>query len=94
MDICDNGFYNEFIVEDEENGGPRCVWLFHKVLREKFTEQSPKVGERIGIKRLPDAAKGYRNHENGGENRCILFFGWDTRAGDSLGSPCVSRQNI
>lgn len=50
------------LVEDEETGEPRAVWIFHKVLLGEFEKKLPKVGERIGIKRLPDAAKGYRRY--------------------------------
>ena len=50
------------LVEDEEAEGPRAVWIFHTVLVSEFEKKRPKVGERIGIKRLPDAAKGYRRY--------------------------------
>ena len=49
-------------MEDEEAGEPRAVWIFHTVLLDEFKKKLPKVGERIGIKRLPDAAKGYRRY--------------------------------
>lgn len=48
------------VVRDEENGGQLNVWVMHSVLRNKFKEKRPKPGERIGIKRLPDAPKGYK----------------------------------
>jgi len=51
------------LMEDEEAGEPRAVWIFHTVLLDEFKKKRPMVGERIGIKRLPDAAKGYRRYE-------------------------------
>lgn len=33
-----------------------AVWLSHKVLREAFAKQRPRPGERLGIRRLSDAA--------------------------------------
>ena len=51
------------LVEDEEAGGLRAVWIFHAVLLDEFRKKRPKVGERIGIKRLPNAAKGYWRYE-------------------------------
>ncbi len=51
------------LMEDEEAGEPRAVWIFHTVLLDEFRKKRPKVGERIGIKRLPDAAKGYWRYE-------------------------------
>jgi len=50
------------LMDDEEAGEPRAVWIFHTVLLDEFRKKRPKVGERIGIKRLPDAAKGYRRY--------------------------------
>ena len=38
------------------------VWLSHKVLFEKFRRLRPQRGEKIGIKRLPDAEKGYARY--------------------------------
>lgn len=51
------------LVEDEEAGELRAIWIFHTVLLDEFKRKRPMVGERIGIKRLSDAAKGYRRYE-------------------------------
>lgn len=39
-----------------------AVWLQHKVLLERFKELRPVPGERVGIKRLPDADKRYARY--------------------------------
>ena len=39
-----------------------AVWLSHAVLLEKFKDLRPAPGERLGIKRLPNAAKGYARY--------------------------------
>jgi len=50
------------VLRDDESGELRSVWLLHAVLRNEFAEQKPKPGERIGIKRLSDHAKGYKRY--------------------------------
>lgn len=58
----DYGTYPICILLDEETGEERGVWLLHTVLRDEFEEKRPKPGERVGIKRLPDAEKGYKRY--------------------------------
>lgn len=43
------------VVLDEDTGEERSVWLLHEVLRREFLAQRPRIGERIGLKRLEDA---------------------------------------
>ena len=50
------------VLRDEENDEERAVWLLHSVLLNAFKTLRPRVGERIGIKRLEDADKGYRRY--------------------------------
>ena len=47
-------------IQDEISGGLIDVWALHTVLRSELKKLRPKKGDRIGIKRLPDADKGYR----------------------------------
>lgn len=47
------------VLEREPDGAPLAVWLQHAVLVDRFKSLQPKVGERVAIKRLPDASKGY-----------------------------------
>ncbi len=42
------------IVQDENDGTHRAVWLQHKILRELFDAEGPRRGDRLGIKRLAD----------------------------------------
>jgi hypothetical protein len=37
-----------------------AVWLSSTVLANEFRKLRPKVGERLGVKRLPDHTKGYK----------------------------------
>ena len=39
-----------------------AVWLSHKVLFEEFKRQRPQIGERVGIRQLSDAEKGYKRY--------------------------------
>jgi hypothetical protein len=48
------------VVADEITGELMSIWLMHTVLRNEFSEQKPKPGERVGIKRLPDSERGYK----------------------------------
>ena len=48
------------VIHDDETDAPRSFWLLHTVARGEFTKLKPLPGERVGIKRVPDAAKGYR----------------------------------
>ena len=50
------------VLKEEETGDPVSVWLNHKVLLEEFRRKRPKPGERIGIRRLEDAEKGYARY--------------------------------
>ena len=50
------------VLCEEDTGELRGVWLIHHVLRGEFSKQRPRPGERIGIKRLPDAEKGYKRY--------------------------------
>ena len=50
------------VVKDEITGNDRSVWLLYTVLRGEFKKQRPMPGERVGVKRLADAAKGYRRY--------------------------------
>ncbi len=43
------------IVEDETSGKQWGLWILHEVLKQEFTDLRPVPGERIGVKRLPDA---------------------------------------
>jgi hypothetical protein len=56
------GTYPICVVYDEETGQEVSVWIFHQVLLDEFRKRRPKVGERVGIKRLPDGqtAEGQR----------------------------------
>ena len=47
---------------DDASGKERTVWLLHKVLINEFKQKRPRPGEEIGIKRLPDADKGYKRY--------------------------------
>ena len=49
-------------VLEDESGESVAVWLSHTVLLGEFKEKRPKPGERIGIRRLDDAAKGYARY--------------------------------
>jgi hypothetical protein len=51
------------VVRDEASGELRGFWLLHDVAISEFARQSPKPGERVGIKRLPD---GQRQNPQGG----------------------------
>lgn len=56
------GQYPIVVLADEETGEERSVWLLHTVLLREFQEQKPRIGERVGVKRLPDSEKGYRRY--------------------------------
>lgn len=56
------GEYPIAVLRDKSTGEERGVWLMHTVLRDEFEEKRPKPGERVGIKRLPDADKGYKRY--------------------------------
>ena len=43
-----------------DNGETLAVWLSTKVLRGAFDDQKPVPGDRLGIKRFEDHAKGYK----------------------------------
>ena len=58
----DYGTYPIAVISDEESQELWSVWLVHTVLRDEFRKQRPKVGERVGVKRLPDADKGYKRY--------------------------------
>lgn len=58
----DYGRHPICVLEDEATGEERGVWLLHTVLLEEFKQRRPKPGERVGIKRLPDAEKGYKRY--------------------------------
>ena len=48
------------VLHDDATDAPRSFWLLHTVARNKFSELKPRVGERVGIKRVADdAKKGY-----------------------------------
>ena len=65
------------VAQEEKTQEPVSVWLSWKVLQEKFRELRPQAGERIGIRRLPDAEKGYRRFamlvDRGGSNEPDFF---------------------
>jgi hypothetical protein len=48
------------VAKDEETQEFVSIWLNWKVLQERFKELRPQPGERFGVRRLPDHAKGYR----------------------------------
>ena len=58
----DFGEYPIVVIEEEDSHELRSVWLMHLVLREQFKKLRPKIGERVGIKRLPDSDKGYKRY--------------------------------
>ncbi len=41
-------------VIDADDGTRKAVWLTSRVLRELFDSTSPRVGARLGVKRLDD----------------------------------------
>jgi hypothetical protein len=43
------------VVLDEDSGQERAVWILHHTLKGEFASLRPVPGERVGIKRLPDA---------------------------------------
>jgi hypothetical protein len=51
------------VLEKEANGGAtslKAVWITSKMLITEFAKCEPKIGERVGVKRLPDSDKGYK----------------------------------
>ena len=60
--MAEYGEYVIAVVQDEQSNRARAVWLLHTVLLGEFKKKRPKPGERIGIKRLPDAEKGYKHY--------------------------------
>lgn len=56
------GTFPVVTVVDEEAGEERSVWLLHLVLRHEFARQRLRVGERVGIKRLPDGTSDATGH--------------------------------
>jgi hypothetical protein len=55
------------LAEEDESGKPTgsevTVWLAHKVLWDEVRKLKPRIGERIGIRRLEDnATKGYARY--------------------------------
>lgn len=52
------------VLVDEATGEEWSLWMFHQVLRNEFLEKrKPRVGERVGIKRLPeDPTKAYTRY--------------------------------
>lgn len=44
-----HGIYPRAVVECEDTGQRYTVWLAATVLREKWLDAAPKVGERVGI---------------------------------------------
>jgi hypothetical protein len=55
------GTYNIAVLRDEQ-GALHSVWLMHAVLLDEFRKLRPRPGERLGIKRLEDAERGYRRY--------------------------------
>lgn len=53
------------------------VWLSHAVLVAKFKELRPKPGERVGVRRLEDSAKGYAMYRVVVEGRGPAIPEWD-----------------
>ena len=51
------------VLDEEESGERRSIWLMHEVLRREFEQQQPKPGERVGIKYLGVADKGYHKYK-------------------------------
>jgi len=49
------GTYPICVVHDEQTGQEMSIWIFHHVLLDEFRKRRPKVGERVGVKRLQDA---------------------------------------
>lgn len=58
----DYGEYPICIVRADATGEEVGVWLLHTVLRDEMAKKKPRPGEKIGIKRLPDASKGYKRY--------------------------------
>ncbi len=50
------------VLQEDESGDSVGVWLSHTVLLGEFKDKRPKVGERIGIRRLDDSDKGYARY--------------------------------
>ena len=50
------------MLHEDESGDAVGVWLSHTVLLGEFKDKRPKVGERIGIRRLDDSEKGYARY--------------------------------
>ena len=51
------------VLQEEPADGLCEVWLGHAVLKNEFERQQPRVGERVGIKRLADSDKGYKRYK-------------------------------
>jgi len=49
-------------VADEETGEELSVWLLHTALRSEFAQLRPRIGERIGIRRLEDGTSDATGH--------------------------------
>ena len=50
------------ILEREEDDQEVAVWLYHTVLLDLYRRESPKPGDRLGIRRLSDHQKGYARY--------------------------------
>jgi len=49
-------------IADEETGEELSVWLLHTALRSSFAQLRPRIGERIGIRRLEDGTGDATGH--------------------------------
>lgn len=67
------------IIQDEDSGTEVSVWLLSQVLIGAVQDARPRVGDRIGIKRLPDKTS---------KSTGRTFKNWlvriDRRAGDEM----------
>lgn len=50
------------VIRDDETKELVSFWLIHTVALDEFKRLRPRPGERIGIKRLADAEKGYKRY--------------------------------
>jgi hypothetical protein len=66
------------IEANESHGEYLCgVWLSHKVLVDQFKRLRPEPGELVGIKRLPDADKGYARYVVKVDRPEVKAMDWD-----------------
>ena len=56
-----SGLQTRIVIDEDETGDLVAIYCHHTVMRREIEKQDPRVGDRIGIKRLPDVpGKPYR----------------------------------